>query len=883
MTETNGNDNGAPPVANRAVVHGALRRALRSRNRNPDSSVLLLRAAPEWREERVFTADLPDPEAPNQGTVPVPVTVRECATVLAVIDALADERDDGHFLAILTPCESSQLGESLLARAMRPEVMPVNRWDLVLDAFGARDLDDRLLTPRSQWLAESLLNAQPPGGWPRLSGPVLTLETALNCLTAARFGTDSTSRDSGVDAAALLAWTSDAPAVASFLALRETERKGLIRQLHQTAKPAVKVIFGEDEEGDGDGGLAATERITDAIPFGLAVAALYGRDDVLTARVRAEERYLAGPADHDTMVAFGEAAESLVIRWTDNGHAMEAADVCRQAERILTDLGASAAVGDSNVIEAGLNARFAELAEALDRALAAADPETLPATEAALRRVAEHGRKMGRDAEAAAAEAAVRLARWLAAPEDPPATLAEGAVRALRSWAWADRALSVVFQADSSRVPRLELVYGDLWNRVKNRRDQMDQALAARLADRAEEATERGDLLLAEMVMELLARPVAAQRYPVIVVLDGVRASRACELAETITRDRKWTEAGRREDGREAALLAGLPGQADWRASLLTGAAAPGGEDQERSGFAAFWRRRKTRLFHAVDILDERTEALRPEVRETIADTGTIVGVVTDDPGDCLQAVLDEARRASRPAILVFGHPREPSPEMIAPVITLLPGSSLRPPGWYAYDAHGHAPAWWTAQVTKPAASASPPPGPARKPATKRGARPTPEPDGNALFGYAELVNAEPAPAEAAPASLGARVMRSARMADQRRFVRRAPADASVAALIDALDRAGGRLTRPEAAEAAGASPVRLSGYLLQVVRLLNVDGYPVLQEKDDGRTVVLNPHLLRQQFLGELRDAAASDDQPSTPRRGDRRVAAGDGSAGGA
>jgi len=103
---------------------------------------------------------------------------------------------------------------------------------------------------------------------------------------------------------------------------------------------------------------------------------------------------------------------------------------------------------------------------------------------------------------------------------------------------------------------------------------------------------------------------------------------------------------------------------------------------------------------------------------------------------------------------------------------------------------------------------------------------------------------------QTAPATLGTRVIASTRLAAQRQIVRRAPSDASVARLIDALAHAGGRLTTTEVAAATGESPVRMSGYLAQVIRLLNVDGYAVLQAKDDGRMVEINPELLRQQFL---------------------------------
>jgi hypothetical protein len=187
--------------------------------------------------------------------------------------------------------------------------------------------------------------------------------------------------------------------------------------------------------------------------------------------------------------------------------------------------------------------------------------------------------------------------------------------------------------------------------------------------------------------------------------------------------------------------------------------------------------------------------------------------------------------------------------EVVIPVITLLPSESLLPSGWYTYDHDGHAPAWWNA----PARPAAPQPEPrlVAKPPTTRRKRPE-TPDGPTLFDTTEVA---PSPAPGVPPSgvadsLGARVTASARMTAQRQFVRRAPDNASVARLIDTLTQAGGRLTVTEAAAAAGESPVRMSGYLAQIIRLLNVDGYAVLQTKDDGRTVKLNQELLRQQFL---------------------------------
>ena len=308
------------PVANSSVVEGELRRALNSSRTVRGNSVLLLRAAPEWRGDATFTMEV------DAG--PVKVTVAKCPTVLAVLDAIATGRDDGGYLVVLTPCETREVGESVLARAMQPEIKPINRWDLVQDAFGARRLDPALTRSENRWMAEALLDAQPAGGWRRLAGPVLTRATALNRLAATRLGIRDAD-DSAVDAAALLEWTTDASGVASFLQLRDAERVGLIYWLAQSVGPVADVVFA----------MAVPGKVPDAVPFGLAIAALYegagepeaqAQGDVLVARVRGAERYLGGLSlEVRVLQAFGVAAESLVVRWTDNGHAPQAAALVR--------------------------------------------------------------------------------------------------------------------------------------------------------------------------------------------------------------------------------------------------------------------------------------------------------------------------------------------------------------------------------------------------------------------------------------------------------------------------------------------------------------------------------------------------------------------------
>ena len=987
----------AAPLANKAVVEGELRRALRHaarrrerRGRGADTArVLLLRAAPQWRGEARLSVD------------DVVATVAPCPTVLAVLDALSAPREQGSYLVVLTPCEAHELGDSVLALAIGQEVRAVNRWDLVADAFGASRLDPRLTKTDQRWLAEALLDAQPAGGWRHLAGPVLGRDTALRRLAGARFGAPGVgSGDVGtgpgadetvLDAAALLVWTRDEAAVARFLALRPEERAGLTGWLSESVGPVARVVFAMLGHAD----------ITDVVPFGLAAAELYppagngaasyaaaspgpgsylsrpgsagsrpaGKHGVpgpesdgsatLQARVRAEERYFGGKApDAAELARFAEAAQSLVTRWSDTGHADLADSVCERAERILAGLGVDELAGASDVLDAGFDARLAVLAEGLGRVLPAPLPVDLRPVDEAWHRLGDHRRAKAHGREMGAAEAAVRLVRWLAAAEEPPATLAGAAMSALRSWGWADRALAVVAGADPARVPRASAVYAALCGAAWERRAELDRAFAERLAAWTEPSGVTGDLLLVENLLARIARPVAERQPPLLVVLDAMSTAVASELAEEIADAWPWVEVGRRGDGREPAI-AGVPSITSVsRTSLLSGALRTGGQPEEQAGFAAFWRGRQARLFHKADLRGEPGQRLNSAVRDAIRDSAVVVGVVLNTIDDALdhgregdaphwhldglaylRDLLDEAWRSGRPVILTADHghvldrgapirgesadsaryrtgtpgegeltikgprvlagggeivaawderihytPRKAGyhggaapAEMVVPVLVFVPSRSLVPKGWEVLDAPGHAPPWWDSPLAGsgvPAGAgieavggavsgAAPPGGPdqATRRQPKAGSRAAPAPaQADTLF---DVGQAAGAPA-AATQSLGEQVAASQMLAAQRQFARRAPGDEQVAALIDGLAMAGGKMPMAAAAELAGEPVFRMAGYLAQVARLLNIDGYRVIGETDGGRTVELNLELLRQQFLGGTGSSGESSPRAS-------------------
>jgi len=66
---------------------------------------------------------------------------------------------------------------------------------------------------------------------------------------------------------------------------------------------------------------------------------------------------------------------------------------------------------------------------------------------------------------------------------------------------------------------------------------------------------------------------------------------------------------------------------------------------------------------------------------------------------------------------------------------------------------------------------------------------------------------------------------------------------------LAALDERGGKLTRQAMAQRLGLPPVRVAGFLAALRRVLNVDGYGVLEVDEASDTLTLNRELLRKQF----------------------------------
>lgn len=170
--------------------------------------------------------------------------------------------------------------------------------------------------------------------------------------------------------------------------------------------------------------------------------------------------------------------------------------------------------------------------------------------------------------------------------------------------------------------------------------------------------------------------------------------------------------------------------------------------------------------------------------------------------------------------------------EMLIPIGILWPESKA-PEG--LEEALVDLPSWWTEpMVTLPLSPVIAVP---EKPAKAKPVEPT-------LFDQPQTRKA------AAEEPWIAELLRTEMFAAQKQLAGRARIDdATVQRLITALVSRGGSMTAPALAGTVGVPEHRLPGLIAIIQRLLNVEGYAILDRQDAANTVVLNVTLLKKQF----------------------------------
>lgn len=611
--------------------------------------VVLLRSVPAW----VGPAELTwgDSQRARVADAPSPLAVHEC--ILGHLEQSSS--DTPPILVVLTDREERELDPGLLARVYRGRIGSVDNWEVVREGFGASSVDPRLKA--FGWAAESLLDATPPGGWPRVPGGQLSARHALTQLALRRLGigrygeTDAASEDA-LDIHALLRWTLTSGGPERLLALRAAERDGL------------RDFLGEPDQAGQAGrallNLVDTGHGADAVAFGLVAAALWVHADpqaeVYRARGRAEqwlgERPTEASEDIDARLAtFGQACEeytiALIVEGRGAGESARAAQrmtgpTLARAETLVRQFGAQTAAASSPVLRSGLEARFAAVGKALELG-------TPTAVSLAVRRLGAHELAGESDTPVRLERArmAQRLTQWLA--HDPSVeveTVAAGIERHIAETGWLDMAVEHL-EAGGEQDPQLKVAYDNLGSRLRLRRRALDSAFARRLATWTEAGSDPGAMLTVETFLKRIVAPIVRgpnARRVMLIVIDGMSAAIANELGEQLRAG--WAEYDplpATEDSRaprRRGMAAALPTLTTVsRTSLFAGRLMRGTQADEKRLFPThrFWAGIPAAAFHKDDLRGETTgDPFGPALAAAIGDGHTHVAVVLNTVDDRL-------------------------------------------------------------------------------------------------------------------------------------------------------------------------------------------------------------------------------------------------------
>lgn len=191
--------------------------------------------------------------------------------------------------------------------------------------------------------------------------------------------------------------------------------------------------------------------------------------------------------------------------------------------------------------------------------------------------------------------------------------------------------------------------------------------------------------------------------------------------------------------------------------------------------------------------------------------------------------------------------------EMTVPVIVLQRAFTSSgeqptgPKGWVA--APPQAPEWWNEQVRTAEVSATTMVSAPAPPTTARRG-PAPDPGQDALFDPVASEVDEPKDSGSPEADVVDAVLATSVYRHQAaRAGRRRPADTVVAAVLRALVARGNRAHRDTLAAEAGIAAHAVEPTVAAIKRIVNVDGYAVLEDDADRVSVKLDVALMRDQF----------------------------------
>jgi hypothetical protein len=252
-------------------------------------------------------------------------------SVLDIRERLDQISDGSGPMVLLTPVEEAELGADLISRLAKRQLFAVEPWQLLKDRFRARFVDPRLVQ-HHPWIAQALLEIEPPDGFPPAPSGFVQAELVWELLFKTLLGVPNGERD----AETWVEWSLEPANRERARGLPPERLTSLGEAVERVAGRAARVVFE----------CATGERGEGTLAVGLVTRVLFGaqaHDDPAAAKAAGKlEGWLGGTeVDREIAVIWAEAAENVVQRRLAQRPMNKVRPLLKQADALLGSLGAA--------------------------------------------------------------------------------------------------------------------------------------------------------------------------------------------------------------------------------------------------------------------------------------------------------------------------------------------------------------------------------------------------------------------------------------------------------------------------------------------------------------------------------------------------------------
>jgi hypothetical protein len=590
-------------------------------------------------------------------------------TVFQVREALLSAERNKDRLILLTKLQQGDLGNDVVARMARSRLFHIDHWASLCSLFKAKELDRSICDPA---IAQALLDAAPPDGYPPVSAGILDAGTVWRaiCRHVLEMG------ESEPDLVSLLLWATGKTGPARYLSVSEELQESLRQRLtNNLGEPADSILRFID---NGAGADALALAVVCQVVFG------EGQDATLVAAAaRMEQYHNKTPIPKAVGRVLGRVAADAIAD-LDRNEDPRLLGYLARADELVRQFRCEEHAHRNRLTPMGFEQRLARFGSVVRPALTPPGEDAVAKCEALHRNIISHRiAKLGRKADQIArTEMALRLVRWLSTSTPTPTSFSDMVNVYRKELAFVDWARESICRGED--VPELSGAYQQLDQQVLARREEFNLAFAQSLTNWTSVGSTAKDVCGVESVLShFVARVAEAGNRVLLILLDGMSWAVCHELLSDFQQEH-WFEATLDESSSvPIPVVATVPSVTYYsRASLLSGALTRGDQAVEKRNFEANAtlregcdKRHPPILFHKAEVTEGSRGVLSEDVSKAILATNNrIVGVVINAIDDRLSsaqqirdnwtinrigplgAMLKRARDSGRVVILASDH-----------------------------------------------------------------------------------------------------------------------------------------------------------------------------------------------------------------------------------